>query len=150
MKNIIIGLISVAVIVVGYAVFRPQLAVAPTPTPSPTATASPTKVPGTSKTPTPTPTPGIIIRETKIHQATIQNFKFSPSPLTVVQGDIVIFTNMDGIVHTVTALTKQFDSKNLRQGDQWTLATANLAPGTYEYQCTPHPSMRGTLIVQLP
>ncbi len=77
---------------------------------------------------------------------TIQNFAFSPSALTVKKGTVVIFTNADSVAHTVTA--SEFDSGQLQTGQSFKLDTSNLAPGTYNYSCTIHPSMTGSLIVQ--
>lgn len=120
---------------------------------TPTSTVTPTPVPTSTPRPTPTvlpvsPTPGVIVQEHKAYTVTIQNLAYSPTPLTVQQGDVVTFKNLDTLTHTVTAFNLQFDSKNIWSGGQWTLITANLAPGTYDYHCTLHPSMRGTLIIQ--
>lgn len=175
MKKLLIFVVVVAVIGAGVWYYKsrqgayapagvsptPSAMVSVSPTPSPTPSRTPLGTPVSSRTPsstsspqaTPTtasstPTPGVIFQQTVIHDVNIQGFAFSPSPLTVKKGDVVVFKNFDTPTHTVTALNKMFDSKNIRSGDQWTLETANLSPGSYEYQCTLHPSMRGTIVVQ--
>lgn len=119
----------------------------PTPTPSATPTSSPTPLPSVPRTPVPTPTPGLIINETKIYEVTIQDFAFNPATTTVRRGDIVVFKNMDSEKHTVTSDTGVFDS-TIDQGQQWTLETANMAPGTYQFHCSIHTAMKGTIIIQ--
>lgn len=161
MKNIILFVVIAAVLVGGIVYFRnrggyaptdasPSVSMSTTPVPTavPTATPSHSALPSGSNTPPATPTPGVIFQQTVIHDVNIQGFAFSPATLTVKKGDVVVFKNLDSVTHTVTALNKFFDSNNLRQNDQWTLETANLAPGTYIYQCTIHTSMRGTIVVQ--
>jgi plastocyanin len=167
MKNSLIIVGAVAIFAAGYVYFQgmpgdQSAKISPTPTLAATVKATPKTTPqATPKattiymgTPGPTnttlpasPTPGIIVQEHQVFQVSIKDFKFSPSPLTVRQGDVVVFTNLDNSTHTVTAFNLQFDSKNIRNNEHWNLVTANLAPGTYEYRCTLHPSMRGTLIV---
>ncbi len=148
MKNVIIALLVVAVLVGGYLLFRPHTAIAPTPRPSTTASATPTPTRTAMRTPTPSPTPGIIVNETVVHNVSIQNFSFTPATTTVRRGDVVVFTNHDQVEHIVTSDTGVFTAGPVSSGAQWTLATASLAPGTYHYHCSIHPSMVGTIIVQ--
>lgn len=76
----------------------------------------------------------------------IKNFAFSPSTLTVKKGTIVTWTNKDSVNHTVTG-----DSgKGPDSGDLWPGDTENYVfseTGTFNYHCTPHPNMKGTVIV---
>ena len=76
----------------------------------------------------------------------LQNFAFNPSTLTVKAGTTVTWTNSDSVAHTVTSDGGAFDSGNLAP-DQTFSHTFNTA-GTYAYHCNPHPSMKGTIIVQ--
>jgi plastocyanin len=75
---------------------------------------------------------------------TIQNFTFSPSPLTVSVGTTVAWTNMDSVDHQIKSTT--FNSSPLPKGQTYsfTFTTA----GTYDYSCAIHPTMRGQIIVQ--
>lgn len=83
-----------------------------------------------------------------IHNINIQNMAYSPSSITITQGDILIWTNLDSVGHTVTAdgSTPLFNSGTLTNGQTYTLT--GLSAGTYTYHCQPHPSMTGTIIVQ--
>jgi amicyanin len=76
----------------------------------------------------------------------IDNFTFNPPKLTVKAGTTVTWTNKDDIPHTIAAVSKQFKSKALDTGDAYsfTFTTA----GTYEYFCSLHPHMTGTIVVE--
>ena len=89
-----------------------------------------------------------MVHVTQIARVTIQNFAFSPISVTVTRGDVVIFTNQDSALHTVTADAGAFDSASIDPNTEWQLATDKLAPGTYAFHCAFHGSMHGTLIVQ--
>ena len=81
---------------------------------------------------------------------TIQNMAFSPASITVPTGTIVTWTNNDSVTHTVTGTgngaPNGFNSGNLASGTTYSFTFTD--PGTYTYQCTIHPSMTGTVIVQ--
>ena len=83
-----------------------------------------------------------------IHNINIQGMAFSPSTITISAGDIIIWTNLDNMGHTVTedSSTPVFDSGMISNSQTYTLA--GLGVGTYTYHCQPHPSMTGTIIVQ--
>lgn len=83
-----------------------------------------------------------------IHNINIQNMAYSPSSITITQGDILIWTNLDSVGHTVTedGSSPTFNSGTLTNGQTYTLT--GLSAGTYTYHCQPHPSMTGTIIVQ--
>jgi amicyanin len=74
----------------------------------------------------------------------IQNYEFSPSVIRIKQGDTVTWTNRDSVQHNVAH--NSFESPLLRRGETYQY-TFN-APGTYEYHCSPHPYMVGTVIVE--
>ena len=143
MKYVILLVVIVVVAGGAYALIGRDSggSVLPSPTPSASVSVSPTPriTPNATKTPTPSPV---------AHNATIQGFAYIPATLTVRRGDTISFRNLDSVAHTVTALNGAFDTGSINPGQVATLMTANLAPGTYQYTCTPHPSMRGTLIVQ--
>ena len=81
-----------------------------------------------------------------INTISIKNLVFNPSTLTVTNGTTVIWINNDGIDHTVTAEGGLFNSGTLGNGQNFTYTFS--IPGTYNYSCSIHPSMRGTIIVQ--
>jgi amicyanin len=76
----------------------------------------------------------------------IDNFTFGPKSVTVKAGDIVTWTNQDDIPHTVTSASKQFKSKALDTDDKFSFTFTT--PGTYEYFCSLHPHMTGTIVVE--
>ena len=78
--------------------------------------------------------------------ATIDNFTFSPARLTVKAGTTVTWRNEDDIPHTVAASSRLFKSKALDTDDSFSFTFA--APGTYEYFCSLHPRMTGTVVVE--
>jgi LPXTG-motif cell wall-anchored protein len=77
---------------------------------------------------------------------TISDFKFSPSSVTVNVGDTVTWSNDGPTVHTATANDGSFDTGILNKGESGS-ATFDQA-GTISYICTPHPNMKGTIVVQ--
>jgi plastocyanin len=76
---------------------------------------------------------------------TIEGMKFQPASVTVKPGDTVVWQNKDVVPHTATAAGK-FDSKNMANGQKWTWTAG--AKGRYDYVCTYHPGMNGTVVVE--
>jgi len=78
----------------------------------------------------------------------IAGFKYSPNTVNIKVGDTVTWTQKDKVPHTVTIVTgpESFDSGLLTQGK--TFSYTFTKPGTYSYKCTPHPNMRGEVIVE--
>jgi len=74
----------------------------------------------------------------------ITNNTFQQSE-TVNVGDTVSWMNMDAVPHNVTSQTGLFDSGLINQNQIWSF-TFN-TPGTYNYACSVHPEMTGTIIV---
>jgi plastocyanin len=77
-----------------------------------------------------------------------KNQGFSPDAITVVLGvnSTVVWTNNDSQPHTVTANGAGFDSGYMAPGATYTYTFS--APGTYDYHCTYHPWMTGTVTVK--
>jgi plastocyanin len=75
----------------------------------------------------------------------ISNFAFAPATLTVPVGTTVTWTNHDEEPHTVVANDGSFHSAGLGTNAAFsnTFATA----GTFDYICSIHPSMHGTVVV---
>lgn len=85
--------------------------------------------------------------ETTTHHVEIQKLKFVPATLDVAPGDIIVWTNLDIVPHTVTALDGSWDSGNLDFEAQWsTTVTATMSSS---YICRYHPAMKGALGVDL-
>jgi plastocyanin len=76
----------------------------------------------------------------------IDNFAFAPHRVVVKAGTTVIWINDDDIPHTVASSTKLFKSNALDTKDKFsfTFTTA----GAYEYFCSLHPHMTGTIVVE--
>lgn len=79
------------------------------------------------------------------HAVTIEGVKYDPPTVTVKRGDSVTWTNKDPYPHTVTA-PGAFDSKEIGADRKWTYVARKA--GRYDYICTLHPNMKGTLVVQ--
>lgn len=73
----------------------------------------------------------------------IQNFKFSPTSLTIKAGTTVTWTNSDSAPHTIKSA--QFNSPVLATSQ--TFSFKFITVGIYDYSCGIHPSMTGKIIV---
>ena len=76
----------------------------------------------------------------------IDNFTFAPPQLTVKAGTTVIWRNEDDIPHMVVSSTRLFKSKALDTDDSYAFKFPDV--GTYEYFCSLHPHMKGTIVVE--
>lgn len=74
----------------------------------------------------------------------IRNFSFDPSLLTINPGTTVTWTNLDSAPHQIKS--DSFNSSSLSQGQSYSF-TFN-GTGTFDYSCSIHPSMKGTVIVK--
>ena len=76
----------------------------------------------------------------------MDNFTFDPPRLVVKAGTTVTWQNNDDIPHTVVASGKAFRSKTLDTDDKYTFTFTT--PGAYEYFCSLHPHMTGSIVVE--
>jgi plastocyanin len=79
----------------------------------------------------------------------INNMMFTPSQITVAKGGTVTWTNDDTTTHTVVddlANVGGPHSGDIAPGSTYSF-TFNKA-GSFQYHCTIHPSMRGTIVVK--
>ncbi len=76
----------------------------------------------------------------------IADFDFSPRKLTVQAGVAITWTNRDSAPHDATDVAGAWATDTLRQGKSATIVFDS--PGEYEYLCTIHPDMKGTLTVE--
>lgn len=78
-------------------------------------------------------------------QVSIDNFAFAPATLTVKAGTTVTWTNRDEEPHTVAASDGSFHSPGMDTGATFshTFPTA----GKFDYVCSIHPMMHGTVVV---
>ncbi len=80
---------------------------------------------------------------------TIKGFAFNPSTLVINKGMTVKFVQEDSIGHNVEGATQGsviHSPPVLNQGQSYSVTFSK--PGTYDYLCTIHPNMRGTVIVR--
>lgn len=72
--------------------------------------------------------------------------KFSPETLTVRRGEVVEFSNVDLVPHTVTRSgAGGFDSGAISAGRSWSFIAEKT--GEFRYTCTFHPTMTGRVNV---
>ena len=84
---------------------------------------------------------------TKQNKIEIKDFAFNPQSITVKSGDKVTWINRDEEPHTVVSVGKKFPRSSGLDTDQEYSIIAG-APGTYEYFCSVHPKMTGTIVVE--
>lgn len=94
--------------------------------------------------PTPPPSPGVDPAPSPSGAIGVIDNDYQPRSRTVEVGSTVSWINNGQLPHTVTA-AGQFDSGFMMAGDTWS-RTFN-TPGTFNYVCTLHPEMTGTIIV---
>src|SRR5436305_14452866 len=76
----------------------------------------------------------------------IKDFAFNPQTITVKSGETVTWINRDEEPHTIVSVGKQFKKSTALDTDQEFTITVG-APGTYDYFCSVHPKMTGTIVV---
>jgi plastocyanin len=79
-------------------------------------------------------------------QVMIDNFVFSPVPLTVKVGTTVTWINHDDIPHTVDSTEGKFKSAALDTDQKFEFQFKEA--GEYPFYCRIHPKMTGKIIVQ--
>ena len=79
-----------------------------------------------------------------IVKVSMRNMQFSPKTLRVKKGTVVEWKNDDLVPHTATS--SSFDSGVLGRGQSWQHTFT--AAGRFQYTCTLHPLMKGTIIVK--
>lgn len=78
---------------------------------------------------------------------TMQSSAFVPPAIRVSPGATVTWTNADGIAHNVNFTSSAIsDIGNFTSGTR--TAAMPTTPGTYEYHCTLHGGMNGSVQVQ--
>ena len=80
------------------------------------------------------------------NQVSITNFSFMPAAITVKAGTTVTWTNNDEEPHTVFSGAGGVKSPVLAS-HQNTFSFTFTTPGTFDYNCTIHPFMHGTVTV---
>jgi plastocyanin len=102
--------------------------------------------------PGPTPTPAVrpgaepdtTARE--VTAARMVDFAFQPERLEVAAGTTVMWTNQGQVAHSVTADDGSFESGTIEPGARRAMTFSRT--GTFSFHCTPHPFMRGVIVVR--
>jgi plastocyanin len=79
----------------------------------------------------------------------IKNMMFTPSQITVAKGGSVTWTNNDSTTHTVVDDLSNVGgpaSGNIAPGSTYSFTFTKT--GSFQYHCSIHPSMRGTIVVK--
>ena len=76
----------------------------------------------------------------------MREMAFGPGRLEAAVGSAVEWTNRDQVVHTVTADDGSWESGPIEPGATWR-HTFDRA-GDYPFHCTPHPFMKGMVVVR--
>jgi plastocyanin len=76
----------------------------------------------------------------------MMNNTFNPGTLTVSRGTNVTWRNNDGVIHTSTSDTGLWDTGNIGGGSSKGVTFSSA--GTFNYHCTVHKGMTGTIIAQ--
>lgn len=106
------------------------------PAPAPRERAAPPTATG-SETAGPAPSGPVVVVE-------IRDLKFHPAEVTVAPGTTVRWVNEDPLAHTSTA-EGAWDSGLLEPGAAFERTFGE--PGRHDYLCTPHPFMKGVVVV---
>ena len=77
----------------------------------------------------------------------IDNFTFSPTPLTVARGTTVSWMNRDDIPHAIYCPALSLRSQPLETNDIFRHRFDQA--GTFDYICSIHPNMRGRIICRV-
>ena len=77
----------------------------------------------------------------------IDNFQFTPRTLTVKAGAKVTWMNGDDVPHQIVSASGQFNASPVLDTDQRFSAIFS-STGTYQYFCSLHPQMQGTVVVR--
>ena len=110
--------------------------------------ANPTATPATTSTETNLTTNTVVtpLNSTggQIVEVKMEDFSFKPDSVSISSGDTVKWTNMDSAGHDV--LGTDFKSSMLQKGDSYEHQFTK--SGAYDYVCSVHPGMKGTIIVK--
>jgi len=77
---------------------------------------------------------------------TISNFQFSPATIEIVAGETAQWVNNDNVPHTIIADDNSFQSPTLQAGESFNFTFTQA--GTFNYHCSIHPTMKGTITVK--
>lgn len=79
-------------------------------------------------------------------EGSMKNLAYAPATFNVAGGATIVWRNDDPLPHTVTADDGSWDSGLIAPGATWQRTFDR--PGSYPFHCTPHPFMKGTVVVR--
>lgn len=103
----------------------------------------------------PVPADGVVAMPAGAWNPVNAETAYSPAGLRVPVGTTVTWRNDDSVIHTVTSGTSTgtvttpdgvFDSGDLLPGETFSFTFTE--PGSFDYFCTPHPWMVGSIVVE--
>src|SRR5262249_4246207 len=103
---------------------------------------------GQSSSPTyssPAPTAGSSSVSIVSGSRTLTTNAYAPNPITISSGMTVTWKNNDSIAHTSTSNSGAWDSGSMAPGA--TFSRTFPSPGTFQYHCSIHANMVGTVTV---
>jgi plastocyanin len=80
-----------------------------------------------------------------VTRAEMRTMTFAPNRIEIAAGTTVTWTNNDPLIHTITADDKSWDSGAIEPGQTWSHTFTQ--PGEHSFHCTPHPFMKGVVVV---
>lgn len=83
-----------------------------------------------------------------VAKGVMQQFLFLPRIIRVTTGATVSWYNVDEEAHRIRATDGTWESNTMPYGAGFDLTFKH--PGIYNYNCTIHPAMRGTVVVETP
>lgn len=78
----------------------------------------------------------------------IESFAFTPARLVVQQGDVITWVNRDVVRHDATMLDRSGGTGPILSGATGSITATK--PGIFDYMCSRHPDMKGTIVVETP
>jgi len=82
----------------------------------------------------------------RVVEIEIREFRFRPDTVRIAPGTAVRWVNRDAVAHTSTADDGAWESPLIGPGETYTRRFESA--GSFDYHCTPHPFMRGVIIVE--
>lgn len=76
----------------------------------------------------------------------ITNFAFNPKSITIKAGESITWKNSDLVGHSATADDNSWDTGVFSQNESQTVTFEE--SGTFSYHCSPHPFMKGVVVVE--
>ena len=82
---------------------------------------------------------------------TIDKLKYQQPEVTIKPGDVVTWENVEAMPHNVAFKAgvvgdEKLDGLMMKKGQSYSVRFNE--PGEYDYHCTPHPFMKGRVIVE--